>query len=78
MAARGFADSGCARRRPMARQLMTLPCPTCQNAESCAQEGECYLARCANPHAPKPISDDELLAQFAELVLKVNAARFES
>jgi hypothetical protein len=28
--------------------------------------------------APAAASNDELLAQFAELMLKVNAARFES
>jgi hypothetical protein len=47
-------------------------------AGECDRDGECYLWRCEHPHAPKPVSDDDLLAQFAELVLKVNAARFES
>jgi len=51
-------------------------CPVA--AGECDREGECYLWRCENPHAPKPASDDDLLAQFAELVLKVNAARFEA
>ena len=45
-------------------------------AGECERDGECYVWRCENPHAPKPISDD--VAQFAELVLRVNAARLES
>lgn len=41
----------------------------------CDEDGECYLWRCDNQDAPKPVSDDELLARFAALVLKVIAAR---
>lgn len=41
----------------------------------CEADGECYLARCEHPHAPKPITDDDLVAEFAALVLKVCAAR---
>ena len=44
-------------------------------AGECAKAGECYLFRCAHPHAPKPTTDTDLLAHFAELVLTVAAAR---
>jgi hypothetical protein len=46
-------------------------CPVAKG--ECDQEGECYLWRCENPQAPKPT--DDLLAEFAELVLMANAAR---
>jgi len=42
-------------------------------AGECSKDGECYLWRVENPHAPKP--DTDLLAHFAELVLTVAAAR---
>jgi hypothetical protein len=56
--------------------LSPLPCPVVDG--ECDRDGECYVWRCENPHAPKPISDDDLLAQFAELILRVNAARMEA
>lgn len=49
-----------------------IGCPIA--AGECDRYGECYLFRCENPTAPKPLTDDELLAEFAELVLRVNAA----
>jgi hypothetical protein len=50
-----------------------IGCPLA--AGECSKAGECYLFRCAHPLAPKPTTNDELLAHFAELVLTVTAAR---
>ena len=44
-------------------------------AGECSKEGECYLWRCEHPTEPKPTTDENLLAHFAELVLTVAAAR---
>ena len=45
------------------------------HAVGCDEAGECYLWRCEHPHAPKPTTDNDLAAHFAELVLAVTAAR---
>jgi hypothetical protein len=50
-----------------------IGCPVA--AGECSKAGECYLWRAENPHAPKRERDD--VAEFAELVLRVNAARSE-
>jgi hypothetical protein len=50
-----------------------IGCPLA--AGECPKAGECYLWRCEHPSSPKPTTNDELLAHFAELVLNVNAAR---
>jgi hypothetical protein len=49
-------------------------CPVA--AGECARDGECYLWRCEHPHAPKPERDE--VAEFAELLLRVSAARMEA
>lgn len=54
--------------------ISRIGCPVA--AGECDKDGECYLWRCENPHAPKPEADE--VAQFADLLLKVNAARLES
>lgn len=54
--------------------LSPLPCPVV--AGECDREGECYLWRCEHPHAPKPERDE--VAEFAELLLRVSAARMEA
>ena len=42
-----------------------LPQPRCISksgecpVKGCAEDGECYLWRCENPHAPKPEREDE-------------------
>lgn len=43
----------------------------------CEQDGECYIERCERTHmtAPSPVTNDDMLAHFAELLLTVNAAR---
>ena len=43
--------------------------------KGCEEDGECFIWRCENPNAPKPEPDD-MLAKFAELVLRVTAARW--
>lgn len=48
-------------------------CPVA--AGECEADGECYLARCEHPHAPKPITDEELTELFAALVRMIGAAR---
>jgi len=50
-----------------------IGCPVA--AGECSKAGECYIWRIDHPHAPKPTTDDDLLAHFAELVLAVTAAR---
>ena len=52
-----------------------IPCRSCVSPGSCKLERECYIWRCENPHAPR--KDESLLGEFAELMLKVIAARFE-
>jgi len=44
-------------------------------AGECSKAGECYLWRCEHQTEPKPTTDENLSAHFAELVLTINAAR---
>ena len=55
--------------------ISPIGCPL--KAGECQAAGECYLWRCSNPHEPKPVSDDDLIARFAELLIRVHAAREE-
>lgn len=48
-------------------------CPVAKG--ECERDGECYIWRCEHPHAPKPVSDDDLAELFAALVRMIAAAR---
>jgi hypothetical protein len=55
-------------------------CPICE-CPGCARPQDacvCHLEQRDTAPAERQVSNDELLAQFAELLLKVNAARFEA
>jgi hypothetical protein len=67
-----------------ARLTTIFDCPHCE-CPGCARPQDacvCHLegrdTAPPRPPAARQVSNDELLAQFAELLLKVNAARFES
>jgi hypothetical protein len=47
--------------------LDPLPCPVV--AGECDRDGECYIWRCENPHAPKPELEENDIDQI------VNVAR---
>ena len=54
-------------------------CPGCARPQdACVCHLETRDTAASRPPAERQVSNDELLAQFAELLLKVNAARFES
>ena len=56
--------------------MPSIPCKGCASQTGCREEGECYFWRCENPRASR--KDEGLLGEFAELMVKVIAARFET